>query len=200
MGRDRSEVMGSRTGLAGAWDRLRYKEIYRQAIGLALIGVCAWFAQPGHERVVWGLAIAAVGEVWRMFAAGTIFKNRQLASTGAYSMVRHPLYLGNILILGGFVLAAAHPWVGLAVAVFFLVWYPAAVRYEDRKLEKLFGEDWRSWSEGTWAVLPTRFSMAKLTDTSWSMRQSMIRNGELYITIYLVACGAWLWFRAHPGA
>ena len=200
MGRDRSEVMGNRTGLAGLWDRLRYKEIYRQAIGLALIGVCAYFAQPGHERVIWGLGIAAVGEIWRMFAAGTIFKNKQLASTGAYSMVRHPLYLGNILILGGFVLAAAHLWVAVVVVLFFVIWYPAAVRYEDGKLERLFGDDWREWSKGTWAVVPTRFNLSKLTDTSWSAHQSMIRNGELWITIYLVACAVWLWFKAHAGA
>lgn len=196
MGRDRSLEMGSRTGVAGLWDRLRFKEIYRQTIGLLLIAVCAYWAEPGHDRVIWGLAIAGVGQLWRVFAAGTIFKNKKLASTGAYALVRHPLYLGNLLILGGFVLACADLRVLAVVAVFFLVWYPAAVAYEDRKLENIFGEEWRAWSHGTWAVVPTRFSWARLTDTQWSAHQSLIRNGELYITIYLVSCAAWLWMRA----
>ncbi len=78
---------------------MRYKEIYRQAFGLILIAACAWAAEPGQQRIMTGIAIAGAGQLFRIFAAGTIFKNRKLASTGAYALVRHPLYLGNILIL-----------------------------------------------------------------------------------------------------
>jgi len=39
---------------------------------------------------------------------------------GAYSLVRHPLYLGNILILGGFSLAGGNIWVALVVLLFRL--------------------------------------------------------------------------------
>ena len=198
MGRDRTEVIGQREGLLGVFDRVRYKEFYRQAFGLILIAVLAAFTEPGHERVIWGLAIAAAAQAFRTFAAGTIFKNQRLASTGAYALVRHPLYFGNLLILIGFCLASANPWVIGVVVAFWLIWYPAAVRYEDAKLEGLFGDEWREWSRGTWAVIPNRLRLARLMDTQWNARQSMIRNGELYIWIYLVACGVWLWFRAHP--
>lgn len=197
MGRDRTKVIGQREGLLGAFDRIRYKEFYRQAFGLILIAVLAAFTAPGHERVIWGLAIAAAGQAFRTFAAGTIFKNQRLASTGAYALVRHPLYFGNLLILFGFSLASANPWVIGVVLAFWLIWYPAAVRYEDAKLERLFGDEWREWSRGTWAVIPNRLRLARLMDTQWNARQSMIRNGELYIWIYLIGCGAWLWFRAH---
>jgi protein-S-isoprenylcysteine O-methyltransferase Ste14 len=197
MGRDRTEIIGARSGVLGFFDRLRYKEVYRQAFGLILIAVAAVFTVPGHQRVIWGLAIALAGQIFRTFAAGTIFKNQRLASTGAYSLVRHPLYLGNFLILAGFCLAAGNPWMTAVVALFWLVWYPAAIRYEDAKLEGLFGDDWREWSRGTWAVIPRRFSLRRLSDTSWNARQSLIRNGELYITIYLLACAWWLWQAAH---
>lgn len=197
MGRDRTEIIGAREGLLGFFDRIRYKEFYRQAFGLILIAVLAAFTEPGHERVIWGLAIAAAGQAFRTFAAGTIFKNQRLASTGAYALVRHPLYFGNLLILLGFCLASANPWVIGVVVLFWLIWYPAAVRYEDAKLERLFGDEWREWSRGTRAVIPNRLRLARLLDTQWNARQSMIRNGELYIWIYLVACAAWLWFRAH---
>ena len=104
MGRDRTEVIGSREGLAGLFDKIRYKEIYRQAIGLLLIALCAVFTRQvttdlGEQRVIWGLGLAFVGQVFRTFAAGTIFKNKRLASTGAYALVRHPLYFGNLLIM-----------------------------------------------------------------------------------------------------
>ena len=197
MGRDRTDIVGARGGLLGVFDRLRYKEIYRQAFGLILIAVAAVFTVPGHQRVIWGLAIALAGQLFRTFAAGTIFKNKRLASTGAYSVVRHPLYLGNFLILAGFCLAAGNPWVTGVVIVFWVVWYPAAIRYEDAKLERLFEDEWRQWSRGTWAVIPRRFNLKQLVDTTWRANQSLIRNGELYITIYLAACGWWLWRAAH---
>ena len=196
MSRDRSEIMNRRSGFLGWVDKVRYKEIYRQALGLILVAVCAWAAEPGSQWVIAGFSIAAAGQLFRIFAAGTIFKNRKLASTGAYALVRHPLYLGNILILGGFALAAANLVVTIVIVAFFLIWYPAAIKYEDGKLERIFEDDWRNWSKGTNAVIPGRFSLKALTDTSWSAHQSMIRNGELYITIYLAACAVWLWYVA----
>lgn len=196
MGRDRTEVIGTRSGLAGLVDKIRYKEIYRQALGLLLIAVCAWLTRPAGPWVLVGLGIAAAGQLFRIFAAGTIFKNRNLASTGAYALVRHPLYLGNFLILFGFGLACANPWVIALLLLFWLIWYPAAIRYEDRKLEQIFGESWVEWSKGTNAVLPNSFNFAGITDTQWNAHQSMIRNGELYITVYLVLCAWWLWVAA----
>jgi hypothetical protein len=195
MSRDRSEIMDRRSGFLGWIDQVRYKEIYRQALGLILIAVCAWGAQAGDQRILLGFAIATAGQLFRIFAAGTIFKNRKLASTGAYALVRHPLYLGNILILAGFALSAANLVVTAVIVAFFLIWYPAAIKYEDGKLERIFEDDWRSWSAGTNAVIPGKFSWEGLTDTSWNAKQSMIRNGELYITVYLTACAIWLWFR-----
>ncbi|NND45203.1 MAG: hypothetical protein HKN58_07755 [Xanthomonadales bacterium] len=197
MTRDRSESMNPRGGLAGWFDRVRYKEIYRQALGLILVAICAWLAQPGHERVMLGFALALAGQVFRTYAAGTIFKNRRLASSGAYAVVRHPLYLGNLLILGGFVLASGSLLLLAVVALFFIVWYPPAVRYEDAKLERLFGDDWREWRKTTHAIIPTGFDLRAFMDANWSAKQSLIRNGELYISVYLAACAAWLWIVAH---
>ncbi|MDX1460418.1 MAG: isoprenylcysteine carboxylmethyltransferase family protein [Xanthomonadales bacterium] len=196
MTHDRSEQIQRRTGLMGWFDRVRYREIYRQAFGLLLVAACAWAAEPGTQRATLGLGLVLIGQVFRIFAAGTIFKNRELATQGAYSLVRHPLYLGNLLILGGFSWASGNWWVAATVALFFLIWYPAAIRYEDGKLERLFGDAWRTWSRDIPAVLPVRLNWSPMTDTSWSAHQSLFRNGELYITVYLAGCAAWLWVNA----
>jgi len=188
--------MSPRSGLAGWFDRLRYREIYRQVLGLFLVAVCAWLAAPGDTRILAGLALAALGQVFRTYAAGTIFKNRQLATRGAYSLVRHPLYLGNVLILGGFALAAGSAVLWAVIVAFFLVWYPAAVRYEDAKLERLFEDEWREWRGRTNAIFPGRIDWRAFTDAQWSPRQSLIRNGELYITLYLAACAIGLWLQS----
>jgi hypothetical protein len=196
MASNRAEKMGARAGLPGLLDRLRYHEVSRQGIGLLLLPVCAWFATPGEFRVLIGLVIAMVGQGWRIYAAGVIYKNRQLAITGAYSLVRHPLYLGNFLILGGFTLACAN-WGVTAVALLFLLfYYPAAIRYEDTKLEGIFGDSWRAWSKNIPAVFPIRWRWVANRDAEWNARQSLLRNGELPISVYILLCAALLVYRA----
>ncbi len=197
MASSRTEKMGNRTGLAGFIDRLRYHEASRQGFGLLLLLVCAWYATPaGESRMVAGLVMAAVGQLWRIYAAGVIYKNKKLASTGAYSLVRHPLYLGNFLILVGFAIAAGN-WVVMAVvAFFFLFYYPAAIRYEDYKLEGIFGEEWRNWSKDIPGMFPTRLKWQPNQDASWDFRQSMIRNGELVYTVFELGAAILLYYRA----
>ena len=197
MANGRITMMGKRTGLLGLFDRIRFNEILRQAVGLLLVAVCAYFAKPDIGTVAIGLAMALVGQVFRIYAAGFIFKNKQLASSGPYALVRHPLYLGNFLILIGFTLAAANLYVAIGVVVFFLIWYPAAIAYEDSKLENIFEEEWREWSKNIRAIIPGRFSWSDLKADGWDTYQSLIRNGELPISLYLLSCGIWLWVVSH---
>jgi hypothetical protein len=197
MASNRSARMGGREGLAGIIDSLRYHEASRQGLGLILLLVCAWFTMPaGEGRIVAGFVIAALGQAWRIYAAGVIYKNRRLATTGAYSLVRHPLYFGNFLILAGFTLACAN-WIVVAAVVFFLLfYYPAAIRYEDSKLQDLFGEEWQAWGTSTPAMFPTRLRWRSNQDSEWNARQSLIRNGELVYTVFEVGAAVLLWYRA----
>ena len=201
MSSDRIHRRGDRTGIMGWFDRIRYNEILRQGIGLLLVAACAYFVRPGLNLVLPGLAMAAFGQVFRIYAAGFIHKNKQLASNGPYALVRHPLYLGNLLILSGFVLASANLYVSVGVVLFFLIWYPAAISYEDSKLESIFADEWRAWSKNIGAIIPGRFKWADLKADRWDTYQSLIRNGELPVSLYLGSCGIWLWVvRQAPGA
>jgi hypothetical protein len=193
----RAEKMGERAGIAGFIDSLRFHEISRQGLGLLLLLVCGIFTEPaGESRIYLGFALALVGQVWRIYAAGVIYKNKQLATTGAYSLVRHPLYLGNFLILIGFTIACANWIVVLVVLFFFWFYYPAAIRYEDAKLERIFGDTWRDWSSTTPAMFPTRLGWKANADAEWNARQSLLRNGEFIITVFILICAAVLLYRS----
>jgi len=195
MAKNRSERMENRKGFAGLMDRLRYHEASRQGFGFLLVLACTLFAVPGESRILAGFALAVIGQGWRIYAAGVIYKNKQLAATGAYSLVRHPLYLGNFLILAGFTLASGNWIVALVVLFFFLFYYPAAIRYEDMKLEGIFGDDWRAWSGNIPAMFPTSLKWQANTEAEWNARQSLIRNGELIYSMYMAGCAIWLWYR-----
>ncbi len=195
----RSRRATDSTGLAGVIDMLRYHEASRQGIGLLLLLICGFVIEPaGVWRVIAGLLLACAGQAWRIYAAGVIYKNTRLATSGAYSLVRHPLYLGNFVIMAGFTLACAN-WVFVIIFVlFFLFYYPPAIAYEDAKLEKIFGDEWRSWSADTAAMIPNRLAWTPDRDARWNMRQSLVRNGELIISIYLLGCAVLLWYQASP--
>lgn len=193
----RAEKMGERSGIAGFIDSLRFHEVSRQGLGLLLLLVCGLFTEPaGAGRIYIGFALALIGQVWRIYAAGVIYKNKQLATTGAYSLVRHPLYLGNFLILVGFTIACANWIVVLVVLCFFWFYYPAAIKYEDYKLERIFGDQWRNWSAGTPAMFPARLAWQANADAEWNARQSLLRNGEFVITLFILFCAAVLLYRS----
>jgi len=197
MGVKRSLELGGKSGLPGFIEKLRYHEAARQGVGLLLVLLCGFMTEPaGATRIMAGFALALVGQIWRIYAAGVIYKNRKLATTGAYSLVRHPLYLGNFIILAGFTLACANWMFVILFVIFFLFYYPPAIRYEDAKLENIFEEEWRTWSATIPAMIPNRLRWTPNQEAVWNMRQSLIRNGELIITVYLAGCAFILWYRA----
>ncbi|MDH4255479.1 MAG: hypothetical protein OEX13_13260, partial [Gammaproteobacteria bacterium] len=106
----RTDSLPPLTGLAHVIRELRYHEASRQILGMLLAVLFAWVAQP-VEALYWvGAALFALGTAVRLWASGVIAKNKQLATSGPYVYVRHPLYVGNILILYGFVAASGLWW------------------------------------------------------------------------------------------
>src|SRR5881394_1747281 len=173
---------------------LRYVEPARQGLAVVLILVYAYTAVPLPVLAAIGLPIALIGGFVRAYASGFIVKNQQLATDGPYRFVRHPLYSGNILLVVGFALAASRWW-NLPVALFFFwFYYPPAIEYEDRKLQRLFGAAWEQWSARTPALLP-RFvgaPPADASDRAWSLGVSTLRNGELVFVLFAIGCAAWI--------
>ncbi len=78
-----------------------------------------------------------------------------LATTGLYTFIRHPQYIGFILIMLGFLLQ----WPTILTVVMFpiLVWmYLRLARAEDREAQKEFGARWNEYARKTPAFIPKR--------------------------------------------
>lgn len=170
------------TGMGHVIREMRYSEFFRQAIGLALMPVYALLADPKPAGFFIGCTIALAGMLVRLYASGFIVKNKQLATDGAYSLVRHPLYTGNLLLLIGITFASGQWWTLLVSGFFWWFYYPPAIQYEDRKLFGLFGEDWERWSESVPAVIPA--SLHLRGGGRWSFQISMKQNYEPVIVVY----------------
>jgi protein-S-isoprenylcysteine O-methyltransferase Ste14 len=192
---NRTKLLPPKSGVAHFIRELRYHEASRQIIGMALTVWFAWVAQP-VEWLYWaGAVLFVVGTVVRLWASGVITKNKQLATSGPYLYVRHPLYVGNILILFGFAAASAIWWTPLVTLAFLYFYYPPAIEYEERKLNKIFGTAYADYMRGTHSLLPTFGNRPSASEDTWSFKKSLTVNWEPLIAVFLLGWFVFIYFR-----
>ncbi len=169
---------------------------HRQLAGVGVILLLTGFGNPTSAGWIAGAVVVSLAMLVRLWASGVVVKNELLATTGPYGFVRHPLYVGNTLLGGGFCIASGLWWSWLVFLGVMFYFYPYTIRYEDKKLHRLFGEPWARWAAETRALLPrlTPYVDKEATDaprTGWSLRLSMARNGEPIHILVGVIC---LWY------
>ncbi len=91
-----------------------------------------------------------------------------LNSTGMYSMLRHPLYLGNYLIWLGIAVATFNIYFIVIMSLLFWLYYERIMFAEERFLERKFGNDYINWSNSLPAFIPAVFNFKK-SDTPFSI-------------------------------
>jgi protein-S-isoprenylcysteine O-methyltransferase Ste14 len=116
------------------------------AAGWVLGALVVALARPTPLSFVLGLPFALLGEAVRLWASGHIEKTKALATGGPYAHSRNPLYLGSLLIAAGVAVASASLLVAIAVAVYFLAFYPSVMREEARFLEARFEQEYAPWA------------------------------------------------------
>jgi protein-S-isoprenylcysteine O-methyltransferase Ste14 len=77
-----------------------------------------------------------------------------LNTTGMYSLVRHPLYLGNFLCTLGVALITQVWWFVVICCLAFGLYYERIVLAEERFLAQRFGEAFERWASATPCWLP----------------------------------------------
>lgn len=107
------------------------------------------------------------GILFRAWAAGTIEKSRKVCRKGPYAVVRHPLYLGSLLIALGFCAALNSVENIFAVLLFVVVFYVPKVRQEEKELLEKFGEDYARYMAEVPALFPYRIPRRIAGEWSW---------------------------------
>lgn len=90
------------------------------------------------------LIASAGGRVWAS-AYLTGRKNRELMTSGPYSLVRNPLYFASFIgFVGAGLSFESVVLAGIFAATFFVAHWPT-IGTEERRLEELFGESYRNY-------------------------------------------------------
>jgi len=112
---------------------------------------CVLVALSGWALRFYTAGVAASGTSGRQTRS---FKAESLNTTGPYSVVRHPLYLGNLLIVFAFSLFP-HTWSVPPVALLSAIGYYACVALrEEEFLRQRFGQAFERWAARVPAMVP----------------------------------------------
>ena len=126
-----------------------------------------------------GVLVVALGELLRLWGVhhiGVISRTRSerlgpLIDTGPFSLLRNPLYLGNILLWLGFSISARLVWLAPFIVLLLGIEYHAIVRWEERLLESRIGPSYRDYTIRVPRWLPLLRVPSQLTGAapfSWS--------------------------------
>ena len=163
------------------------------------VGVLVLFTNPAALIPSWmaelfemlGYALLVAATLWRiwcsLFIAGS--KNGELASSGHYSVVRNPLYIGNFLGIVGFGFAVEQPLLGLALGAAFAAFYPGVVAQEEANLLRIFGERYREYCARVPRWLPD-WSLYREPETV-SVSPRYVRKAILDAMWFLWAFAIW---------
>ena len=112
-----------------------------------------------------GLSVSLLGEYIRIITVafvptGTSGRNTKwqkatsLNQTGIYSIVRHPLYLGNFLIFLGPFIFSGNIYSIIIFILSFWIYYERIMYAEETFLISKFGNEYENWSSRTPAFIP----------------------------------------------
>ena len=142
-------------------------------VGMAVFARHEWLVSNGDKamfalepyRMFFALFISLVGFAIRAYTVGHTPKNtsgrntaKQLAdelnTSGIYSVVRHPLYVGNFFMWLGMALLTMNFWFITTFVFLYWVYYERIMFAEEQFLRSKFGKVYTDWAERTPAFIP----------------------------------------------
>ena len=126
-----------------------------------------------------------------------------LNTTGAYSIVRNPLYVANFFVFLGMLLFLKVWWVVVIATLSYVMYYERIVMAEEDFLLAKFGTVYAQWSDRTPAMVPNlRLWQKPERQISWRKILRGEYNGFYLIVVcfYLLEwCDRLLFARGQPG-
>jgi protein-S-isoprenylcysteine O-methyltransferase Ste14 len=134
----------------------RYRNYLFPAVLFCLVAFTTpMTAIPWAYTPVLGAVLVLLGEAIRASVIGLVYIKRggvnkrihadELVTSGIFSHCRNPLYVGNLVILSGFLVTHNNPWVYALGGAFFLLSYTAIVTAEETFLADKFGEEYAGY-------------------------------------------------------
>jgi len=137
-----------------------------------------------------GMAVTLVGELIQLWSASHLEKDQTLATSGPYSYVRNPMYVGRFLVLLGFVAMIQQAWwpraqlhgiplVVAAYVVLFALYARSRVGREEARLRVVFGDGYDHYCKEVPRFLPRIRPYSRATARRWQWSRIVANNEHL---------------------
>ncbi|KMQ66232.1 lipid A phosphate methyltransferase [Chryseobacterium angstadtii] len=174
-------------------------------IGILFIGLVV-FIQTNLEKEttdcmvyyeIFCLFVSLAGLGVRIYTVGHTPKNTSgrntadgqvadtLNTTGIYSVVRHPLYLGNFLMWLGPALMTENVWFIISFILFYWIYYERIIYAEEQFLERKFGDIYRNWS-GKVPVFIPKLDFFTKSSLSFSLKKVLKKEKNGLFAVFLI--------------
>jgi protein-S-isoprenylcysteine O-methyltransferase Ste14 len=180
------------------------------AIGTVLVwktGISGPFeAEAANQLWFWAsLGVAGAGALVRVITSGfaalgtsgrakVAAEASELNTTGPYSLVRNPLYVGRILNFTGIAMLTGSWVFGALVFLMAVLIYERISIYEEEFLREKFGEAHAKWAKDVPALMPRLSGWVKPKYDFWWKRMIWREQNKLF----LLATAIFLyWFARH---
>lgn len=142
------------------------------------------------------LLVSIFGLAIRIFTVGYTPRNtsgrnvkgqiaESLNTTGIYSSVRHPLYLGNFFMWLGVALLSGNLWFVIAFILFYSIYYERIMFAEEQFLLRKFGVDYETWASHTPAIIPS-FRKFKPAGIKFNWKKVLKKEKNGLLAVFLI--------------
>ncbi len=157
-------------------------------------------AEPADKIWFWlSLAVASSGAIVRIFTSGfaalgtsgrakVAAEASELNTTGPYSLVRNPLYVGRILNFTGLAMMSGSWVFGVIVFLLGVIIYERISIYEEEYLREKFGAAHAEWAKDVPALMPRFHGWTEPKYPFWWKRMIWREQNKLFLlatTVFL---------------
>lgn len=164
-------------------------------IHIALTHPKSYISDFDRYWTIFCFALSAIGQTIRIFTigyarfgtSGTNTKSQKaehLNTDGIYSIVRHPLYLGNYLMWLGIVCLTQSIYLILIISLLFFIYYERIMFAEEAFLQEKYGEIYEEWAKKTPAFFPS-FKNYKPSELTFSFKKVFKNEYKSFIAFLL---------------
>ena len=142
-----------------------------------------------------GLLVSIAGEIIRIIAVGyahsgtsgreSFLRAEHLNTTGIYSIVRNPLYIGNFFIFSGLIVVFSNILALMIFSHFLIAQYYFIILAEENFLKKEYGSDYENYCSRVRRILPALKDYKK-NKNSFKLKKVIFKENDSLFNLLVI--------------
>ncbi|WP_291402591.1 isoprenylcysteine carboxylmethyltransferase family protein [Daejeonella sp.] len=111
----------------------------------------------------------------------------ELNTTGIYSIMRNPLYVGNFFMWLGIAMLTSNFWFIISFILFYFLYYERIIFTEEQFLKNKFGDTFINWARKTPIIVPN-YSSFKKTGYNFNWKKVLRQEKNGFAALLIIFC------------